>query len=95
MAAYLIAQISIHDMETFKKYQKEVPATIEKYGGKYMVRGGEVTPMEGDWKPDRMVMLEFPNMTTLKKWYDSKDYQSIIGFRTAAADGKMVFVEGI
>lgn len=95
MAAYLIAQVDVNDPETFKKYQEEVPATIAKYGGAYVVRGGEVTPMEGDWTPHRVVVLEFPNMTTLKKWYNSDDYQSIIGFRTDASDGKMIFVEGV
>ena len=95
MAAYLIAQVDVTDPETFKKYQEEVPGTIAKYGGTYIVRGGEVTPVEGGWTPNRMVVLEFPNMTTLKKWYKSDDYQSIIGFRTDASDGKMIFVEGV
>jgi uncharacterized protein (DUF1330 family) len=95
MAAYLIAQISIHDLETFKKYQAEVPATIAKHGGKYLVRGGDVTPMEGDWQPDRVVLLEFPDMAALKTWYNSNDYQSIIALRTDAADGDMIFVEGV
>ena len=95
MAAYLIAQISIHDLDTFKKYQAEVPATIERHGGKYLVRGGDVTTKEGDWTPDRIVVLKFPDMATLKKWYDSEDYQEIIKYRTDAADGDMIFVEGI
>ncbi len=95
MAAYLIAQIDVTDLETFKKYQEEVPATITKYGGTYVVRGGEVIPMEGGWAPKRVVVLEFPNMITLKKWYESEDYQSIIKSRTDASDGKMIFVEGI
>ncbi|MDH3704093.1 MAG: DUF1330 domain-containing protein [Alphaproteobacteria bacterium] len=95
MAAYLIAQISIHDLETFKKYQAEVPATIAKHGGKYLVRGGDVTPTEGNWQPDRVVVLEFPDMATLKTWYNSEDYQAIIGFRTDAAEGDMIFVEGV
>ena len=59
-----------------------------------MVRGGEVEPMEGDWTPTRMVVLEFPNMTTLKKWYNSDDYQNIIADRTDNSNGNMVFVEG-
>jgi len=95
MAAYLIAEIEVTDLETFKKYQEAVPATIAKYGGKYLVRGGEATPMEGGWEPKRVVVLEFPNMTTLKKWYNSDDYQSVIAFRTDASEGRMVFVEGI
>ena len=95
MAAYLIAQLKINDLETFKKYVAEVPATIEKYGGDYIVRGGAITPKEGGWEPERVVVLQFPNMATLNKWYDSEDYQAIIELRTAAADGKLIFVEGV
>ena len=94
MAAYLIADIEVTNPEGFKKYQEAVPATIAKHGGKYLVRGGEVEPMEGDWTPTRMVVLEFPNMTTLKKWYNSDDYQNIIADRTDNSNGNMVFVEG-
>ena len=94
MPAYLIADIDVTDQEGFKKYHEAVPATIEKHGGKYMVRGGEVEPMEGDWTPKRMVVLEFPNMTTLKKWYNSDDYQNIINDRTDNSIVNMVFVEG-
>ena len=94
MPAYLIADIDVTDPQGFKKYQEAVPGTIEKHGGKYIVRGGEVEPMEGDWMPKRMVVLEFPNMTTLKKWYNSNDYQNIIKDRTENSIGNMVFVEG-
>ena len=95
MAAYLIAQLDVTDPETFEKYRAEVPGTIAKYGGKYLVRGGEVTSVEGGWAPKRLVLLEFPNMTTLKKWYESDDYQSIIALRTDAADCQVIFVEGV
>lgn len=94
MAAYLIAEIEVNDPEGFKKYQAEVPGTVAKYGGTYLVRGGAVTPVEGGWAPSRVVVIEFPNMATLKKWYESEDYQSIIAFRTSASDGKVIFVEG-
>jgi len=94
MSAYLIADIEVTNPEGFKKYQEAVPATIEKHGGKYMVRGGDVEPMEGEWTPKRMVVLEFPNMITLKKWYNSADYQNIIKDRTDNSLGNMVFVEG-
>ena len=89
MAAYLIADIEVTNPEGFKKYQEAVPATIAKHGGKYLVRGGEVEPMEGDWTPTRMVVLEFPNMTTLKKWYNSDDYQNIIADRTDNSNGNI------
>ena len=94
MAAYLIADIEVTNLEGFKKYQEAVPATIAKHGGKYLVRGGDVEPKEGNWAPKRMVVLEFPNMTTLKKWYNSDDYQNIITDRTDNSKGNMVFVEG-
>ena len=94
MAAYVIAQISIHDPETFKTYQEAVPATIAQYGGKYHIRGGTVTPKEGAWQPDRVVVLEFADMEALHTWYDSPEYQAIIGYRTRAADGDLIFVEG-
>ncbi|PPR61916.1 MAG: hypothetical protein CFH10_00999 [Alphaproteobacteria bacterium MarineAlpha4_Bin2] len=94
MPAYLIADIEVTNPEGFKKYQEAVPATVEKHGGRYMVRGGDVEPMEGNWKPKRMVVLEFPNMTTLKKWYKSDDYQNIIADRTDNSIGNMVFVDG-
>lgn len=94
MAAYVIAQISIHDPETFKEYASAVPATIAQYGGKYCVRGGAVTPVEGDWNPTRLIVLEFADMATAKRWYDSPEYQAILGTRLNAADGDLIFVEG-
>jgi uncharacterized protein (DUF1330 family) len=94
MAAYIIVQVEVHDPETFKKYADAVPATIKQYGGRYCVRGGKVESKEGDWNPKRMVVLEFPDMATAHKWYDSSEYQAIIGDRLKASDGKMVFVEG-
>ena len=94
MPAYLIGDIEITNPEGFKKYQEAVPATVEKHGGKYLVRGGEAEPMEGEWNPNRVVVLEFPNMTTLKTWYNSNDYQNIIKDRIDNTNGNLVFVEG-
>ena len=94
MSAYLIAQIDVHDPDTYKKYTAGVPATLEKYGGTFRVRGGAVTPKEGGWEPKRLVVIEFPDMAALHRWYDSPEYQKIIGMRHEASDGKMIFVEG-
>jgi uncharacterized protein (DUF1330 family) len=95
MAAYVIAQVDIHDAETFKEYAAGVPATIQQYGGKYCVRGGAVTPKEGGWNPKRVIVLEFPDMATAHRWYDSPEYQEIIGIRFKAANGELIFVEGV
>jgi uncharacterized protein (DUF1330 family) len=94
MAAYLIAQIKVTDPEAYKKYTSEVPETIERYGGKFLVRGGTVTTVEGDWHPERLVVVEFPNMKTLEKWYRSDDYQKILQYRLDASEGDVIFVEG-
>ena len=95
MPAYVIAQVDVHDPATFKRYADAVPATIAQYGGKYRVRGGAVTAKEGDWSPKRLVMLEFPDMATAHRWYDSPEYQAIIGDRLSASNGKLIFVEGL
>lgn len=94
MAAYVIALVDITDPETFKEYGTAVPATIAQFGGRYCVRGGAVTPKEGDWNPPRVIVLEFPDMATAHKWYDSPEYQAIIGIRQKASEGKLIFVEG-
>ena len=95
MAAYVIAQVDIYDPETFKEYASAVPATIKQYGGTYRVRGGAVTPKEGGWNPKRVIVLEFPDIATAHRWYDSPEYQKIIGIRFKAANGELIFIEGV
>src|SRR5439155_739221 len=62
MPAYLIANVNVQDPATFEQYRKQVPATIAKHGGRYLVRGGRVERLEGSWNPTRLVVLEFPSM---------------------------------
>jgi uncharacterized protein (DUF1330 family) len=95
MAAYVIGEVEIHDMEDYKEYAKRVPATIQQYGGKYLVRGGAVTPKEGGWSPKRVVVLEFPSMEQARKWYDSPEYAPVLAIRTRAASSKLILVEGV
>jgi len=94
MAVYMIAEIKVNDPEGFEAYREAVPATIAQYGGKYLVRGGTVAPLEGDWA-SRIVVLEFPDLETAQRWYKSPEYSAIKGGRTSASDGRMVLVEGI
>jgi uncharacterized protein (DUF1330 family) len=82
-------------MEDYKEYAKRVPATIQQYGGKYLVRGGAVTPKEGGWSPKRVVVLEFPSMEQARKWYDSPEYAPVLAIRTRAASSKLILVEGV
>jgi uncharacterized protein (DUF1330 family) len=95
MAAYLIADIEVTDAEAFERYRIGVPAVIERFGGRYVVRGGATQNLEGDWQPRRMVILEFPTMEKLKAFYDSDDYAELLAARLAATDSRTILVEGV
>ena len=94
MAAYVIAEVDVHDSALFEEYRKIVPGTIAQYGGKYLVRGGAVEVKEGGWKPTRLVVLEFPSMEQARKWYDSPEYAPALALRLKAANAKLILVEG-
>jgi uncharacterized protein (DUF1330 family) len=95
MASYLIAEIAVHDTALFEEYRKLVPATIAKYGGKYLVRGGVTDTIEGGWAPARLVVLEFPSMEQARRWYHSPEYRPLLAIRLKAANSKAVMVEGV
>ena len=94
MAAYVIAEIDIIDPATYEEYRKQVPGVIAKYGGKYVVRGGKVEPLEGGWSPKRLAVVEFPSMDQALKFYRSPEYAPLIKLRQKASKGKLLLVEG-
>ena len=94
MAAYLYGNITIHDMPLYEHYRSQVPAIIAKYGGRYLVRGGAVEVVEGDVNAQRQVILEFPDMASLKAFYSSDEYTPMIAIRQKAATGSIVLIEG-
>ena len=94
MPAYVIADVTVTDAATMEEYRKQVPATIAKYGGRYLVRGGACETCEGSWMPSRLVVLEFPSMEQAKRWYDSEDYRLPKSLRQKAGRTNVVFVEG-
>ncbi len=94
MAAYVIVDIEIHDAALYDDYRKRVPATIEKYGGKFLVRGGQFEQLEGTWQPTRLVLLEFPSMEQAKRWYDSEEYREPKALRLKASKANLIIVEG-
>lgn len=94
MAAYVIVQVEVIDWERFKNYLRETPGTIVRFGGKYIVRGGEKTTLEGEEHTKRIVVIEFPSMENAKAWYRSEEYQRIKSLREGAAMGSLVAVEG-
>jgi uncharacterized protein (DUF1330 family) len=95
MAAYVIADFEIIDLEGMREYLKQVGATIEHYGGKYLVRGEIGETIEGDWYPHRLVILEFESVEQAKRWYHSVEYASIKAIRYKTANTQLVFVPGV
>jgi uncharacterized protein (DUF1330 family) len=94
MAAYVIADIEVTDTAVYDEYRRQVLATVTKYGGRFMVRGGKMDVLEGDWAPKRVVVLEFQTMDALKRWYHSDEYKPLIALRQKATIGKLIAVEG-
>ena len=94
MAAYVIGEIEVTDPTTYDDYRKQVAATVEKHGGRFVVRGGKLEPLEGGWSPKRLVVLEFPSMAQALAWYRSPEYAPLIALRQKASRGKLVAVEG-
>jgi uncharacterized protein (DUF1330 family) len=96
MAAYLIADIaSIHDTATYDEYRKHTPDVIQQYGGRFIVRGGRTDGLEGGWNAGRIVVIEFPDMATARRFYDSPEYQKILPLRLKASNGRAILVEGV
>jgi uncharacterized protein (DUF1330 family) len=94
MSAYLIAMETVHDEAMFAEYRKQVVATVEAFGGRFVARGGKLTVLEGEWQHPRTVIIEFPSRESAEGWYKSADYQKIIGFRLKSTSGNLVILDG-
>jgi uncharacterized protein (DUF1330 family) len=95
MAAYLLVDVEVTDPARYESYKKLAPPAIAKYGGRYLVRGGAMTSLEGDWQLGRVVVLEFPDADAARRFYDSPEYAAARAERAGAARMKMVLVEGV
>ena len=95
MAAYVIADVEVTDPAKFANYGSQVPAAVETYGGRYIVRGGMTEKAEGNWEPSRMVIIEFESMEQAKKWYHSQEYSGPMQLRHQSANTNILFVEGV
>lgn len=92
MAGYLIANIEVTDPAKFEEYRQKVVPVIEKFGGRYLVRGGDIRRLEGSL--DRLVVLEFPSLDAAQRFYDSPEYQPMLKLRLASARSDLVLAEG-
>ena len=95
MSAYCIFHIEVTDPQKYRDYAATVPATISKYGGEYLVRGGEFEVLEGSAPAPRTVVLKFPSFEQARRWYDSVEYQAPRAIRQSAARTNAIVIEGM
>jgi uncharacterized protein (DUF1330 family) len=94
MRAYLVLDLTIHDLKGFLPYAAAIPAFLEKHGGRYIVRGVEPTTMEGDWTPERMVVIEFPARENAEAFLSDPECQDLFRVRHRTTTSKLVLVDG-
>ena len=96
MPTYIVVEVdAVHDAEAYELYKQASPAAVAAGEGRFIVRGGEIAVLEGDWRPKRLVLLEFPDLEAAKRFYESPEYQAAKRLREGAADFNMVAVEGV
>jgi uncharacterized protein (DUF1330 family) len=92
MSAYVVVEVEVSDPVSYKQM---VPPSLTAYGGRFLVRGGKVETLEGDWSPRRMVIVEFPSVEKAKEWWNSAGYEEAKALRQATAATQMIVVDGI
>ena len=92
---YIIGQVEVKDAEAYKEYIAQAPATIARYGGEYLVRGGALEVLEGDWARARTVVLRFPSVADAKRWHASPEYEGPKALRNRVALTNMIVLEGV
>lgn len=95
MPAYVIANIDVKDPVRYAEYIKMSPSSITAHGGRFIARAGKVDVVEGNWKPKRLVILEFPSVARAREWWASADYADAKALRNATADSEIVITEGL
>jgi uncharacterized protein (DUF1330 family) len=95
MPAYVIVETDVSDPERYEHYKTAASAAVTAYGGRYLVRGGEQDVLEGDWRPSRLVVLEFADLAAARRWYDSEQYRQARELRAGAARLNLVAVQGV
>jgi uncharacterized protein (DUF1330 family) len=95
MPAYVIADIDVHDPDTYQEYAALVQATLDPFGGRFLVRGGPSETLEGDWQPRRVVVLQFPSADHARGWYESPEYVKAMAVRRDSSTGSLILAQGV
>ncbi len=94
-SAYILANVRVTDPQQYEQYKKLSTLAMQAHGAEVCVRGGAVQVLEGDWQPDRVVLLKFPSMEQARAFYASPEYRAAIHARQGAAVMRMVAIEGV
>ena len=95
MPAYIVSRVKILDREAMQRYVNEAPPTVAAFGGRYLVRGGEVRALEGTWEHDRMVVVAFPDKESALAWYESDLYRPLRDLRQSSAETIILLADGL
>jgi len=95
MPAYIISDVSVRDAEALQHYRMQAAASIAQHGGRYLVRGGPIQPLEGSWTPSNVIVVEFPDAERARAWYRSPEYAAALVFRDEALSRNLILVDGI
>jgi len=97
MAVYVIIDIRVRDPSAraeYVEYVEKVRPIVERHGGRYLARGGRITPIAGDWEPERIILIEFPSSDHVTRWWNSPEYKAIAGLRENGTQAQAILVEG-
>lgn len=95
MKTYVIVDVKVTDPQRYEDYKKLTPASLIPFGGKFLVRGGEAEMLEGNWRPGRIVVLEFPTAQQARAWWSSEGYAPAKAIRQSASETRMILVQGV
>jgi uncharacterized protein (DUF1330 family) len=95
MPAYVISDVTIRDADAIESYRSRAAASIARYGGRYLARGGAVETLEGTWRPNPLIIVEFPDRAQAWAWYRSPEYAAALHFRDAALSRNLILVDGV
>lgn len=94
MAVYFIVEVKIHDPESYAEYKRQVGPLVARYGGTFLVRGGETLTIEGDWQPERLVVVQFADTEHFTAWYDSPEYAEVRKIRFNTSSSRALLAHG-
>ena len=95
MAAYIISEVVPESQEAWQTYRTRAAASIAQHGGRYLVRGGEIETLEGQWPPRMIVVVEFPDIERARAWYRSPEYAFALAARDEALSRNLILVDGV